>query len=125
MLCPTPSTTNSATNIEPIKKLRFMTVSPSLARRRRSGSRHELLHALGVMLLTRVEVAARIDGDAADGDEAAHLPSAVADRSHLSERVALQHEDLVIDAVGDEDIALLRIARERQIPHRPGRVERD
>src|SRR3954469_9241770 len=82
--------------------------------------RHELLDALPLERFAGVEVPLRIDGDAADRIERAGIAAAVAEAADGLERVAAQDEDLLIVAVGDVEIALLRIARQRDVPHRAG-----
>ena len=66
-----------------------------------------------------VEIALRVHGHAADRQEQSRVPAAGAEASDLRQRVALQHQDLLVLAVGDEQEPLLRIVRERDVPHRP------
>ena len=44
--------------------------------------------------------------------------------AHLGQRVALEDADLLVHAIGDEHVALLRVVRERDVPDRSGRVQR-
>ena len=74
-----------------------------------------------MVLCSRVDVAPRIGCDAADGEELSRETAAAADSAHLRQRVALQHDDFLVVAVGDEDVPLLRVARQRDVPHRTGR----
>src|SRR5438094_520795 len=76
------------------------------------------LHALPVVLLARVHVAARIGRNAADGEELTREPPARSEPADFGERVALQNDHLLVVAIGDQDVALLRIAREREVPRR-------
>src|SRR6266542_5934075 len=80
--------------------------------------RQELLHALSLERLPRVDIPPRIDRDASDAVERAGMASAVAEASHRFERVAPQDEYLLVVAVRDEQVSLLRIVRERHVPHR-------
>ena len=63
----------------------------------------------------------RVDRDAADREEASRLAAAVADGADRRERDAIENDDLLVVAVGDEQIALLRVVRERDVPHRAER----
>src|SRR5437660_7652275 len=80
----------------------------------------ELLHALTLVGLGRVEVALGIRRDAVHTVELAGLPSAVAERGELLERVAQDHADPFVLAVGQEHEALVGIPRERDVPYRAG-----
>src|SRR5215467_4468407 len=73
------------------------------------------------MLLAGVHVAARVGGDAADGEELAREAPAAAEAADLRERVALQDDHLLVVAVGDEQELLPGVARERNVPRRSGR----
>src|SRR5262249_17466775 len=80
----------------------------------------ELLHALTLVGLGRVEVALRIRRDAVHAVELPRLAAAVAERGELLQRLAQDHPDALVLAVGHEDEFLVRIARERDVPYRPG-----
>src|SRR5260221_4640676 len=67
---PMPSASSSAASVEPIKKFLFMSVSPLLL--------HEFLDPLAVEGLAGVDVALRVDRDAADAVESARIPPTVA-----------------------------------------------
>ena len=69
------------------------------------------------MLFAGVEITARIDGNGADGEKLTGQASAGAEAADFRERVALEHDDFLVVAVGDEHVALLRIVRERDVPH--------
>ncbi len=60
----------------------------------------ELLHALALEVLARVDVALRVHGDAADAVESARPAPAAADARDDRERVAIEHEHLLILTVG-------------------------
>src|SRR5687767_11399835 len=103
---------------------RFFVASPSwpehaLVRRRdRTNTlEHELLDALPLVGLRRVEVALRIRRDAVDGEELAGLTAAAAERGEHVERLPVEDVDLHVGAIGDVQEALLRVARERDVPH--------
>src|SRR3954447_15086948 len=85
---------------------------------------HEFLHAFALERFTRIDVAAGIDGDAADAVEGAGIASPVTEAADRLERLAAQDEDLLIVSVRDVEVALLRIAGERHVPHRPGAFRR-
>src|SRR5438874_8391074 len=68
---PMPSASSSAASVEPIQKFLFMSASPLLL--------HELLDALAVVGFAGVDVALRVDRDAADAVEAARVAAAVAE----------------------------------------------
>src|SRR5262249_29162306 len=73
--------------------------------------RQELLYPLSLEVLTRVDVALRIDRDAADGVEGPGIAPAVAEAADDFERGTAEDEDLLIVAVCDVQELLLRIAR--------------
>src|SRR6185295_16664752 len=79
------------------------------------------LYAFAVMLFAGVDVAARVGGDAADGEELAGEAAAAAEAAGGRERVALQDDDFLVLTVGDEQEALLRVVRERDVPRRAER----
>src|SRR5437588_8723875 len=68
--------------------------------------------------LGRVEVALRIGRDAVHAEELAGLAAAVAEVGQLLQRFAQDDAHLLVAAVGHEDVALLRIAREGDVPDR-------
>src|SRR5437867_4245785 len=76
-----------------------------------------LLYALPVMLLACIEVAPRIDGNRTDGEQLAWKSSACSEASHFRERIALQQDHFLVMTVSDEDVALLRIVGEGDVPH--------
>src|SRR5262245_11229540 len=80
-----------------------------------------LLYAFAVVLFAGVDVAARVGCDAADGEEASWLPSAGAEGADLCQRVTPQDDDRLVVAVGDVEVLLLRIARQRDVPGRSPR----
>src|SRR5207249_10381312 len=82
---------------------------------------HPLLYTLSMVLLSRVQVTARIDGDGADGQKLSGQASAAAEIAHFGERVALQHDDLLVVTVGDIHVSLPRIVRTGEVPHRSPR----
>src|SRR5262245_22168875 len=73
------------------------------------------------MLLAGVNVAARVDGDAAHREELPRQASARAEAADFRERVALQDDHFLVVAVRDEEISLLRITRQREVPRRSPR----
>src|SRR5262245_29878932 len=84
---------------------------------RRSG-RNELLDPASKSDLGSVEIALRVDPDVVHPFELAELAAAPAPlREHLAVLVR-QHADLSVRAIGYENVPLLRIARQHQIPHR-------
>src|SRR5256885_3958957 len=78
----------------------------------------ELLQALALVGLGRVEVALRVGGDAVHAEELAGLAAAVAETGQLLQRLAQDDAHLLVAAVGHENVALLRIAREGDVPDR-------
>ncbi len=81
---------------------------------------HEPLEALSLVRLGRVEVALRVDRDAVHAVELPGLPAAVAERRQLLQRLAIDDAHFLVHAVGHEDVLLLRVLRERDVPHRAG-----
>src|SRR5262245_24774858 len=79
---------------------------------------NELLDAFSFVGLACIDITLRIYGDAANGVELARHASARAEARDDFERVAPQDEDLFVVAVGDVEEALLRVVRERDVPHR-------
>src|SRR5262245_11974698 len=76
----------------------------------------ELLDTLTLPGLGRVEVALGVGRDRVHAVELARLAAAVAEGGDLLERVAHDDAHAVVHAVGHVDEALLRIARERDVP---------
>ena len=66
--------------------------------------------------LAGVDVALRIGRDRCHRQELTRVSAAAAERADLGERVAIHDADLLVLPVGDEDEALLRIAREARCP---------
>src|SRR5215510_8982107 len=102
--------------------------SPTLTHRRVYRARpallpYELLHTLAVMLLARIDVALRIGRDAAHCEELPGVAATVSEGPDLSERVALEDVHLLVVTVGDEQVSLRAVARQRHIPRRA--VRRD
>src|SRR5437867_5621693 len=89
-----------------------------LACDRRKPFVNELLNALPLVGLRRVDVALRVRGDAVHGEELPRLAAAVAEACQDLERLAVHDVHLLVSAVGEVDVLLLRIARERDVPHR-------
>src|SRR5215813_12783540 len=90
------------------------------ARLRRDALIDELLQALTLVGLGRVEIALGVRRDAVHAVELPRLASAVAERRELLERVAQDHAHALVLAVGQEHEALLRILGERDVPYRAG-----
>src|SRR5204862_1025330 len=80
----------------------------------------ESLETFSFIRLGGVEVPLRIDGDAVHAVELSRLPSAVAERRQFFERLAIDDLHLLVHTVGHEDVLLLGVFRERDVPHRPG-----
>src|SRR3954462_14208393 len=78
---------------------------------------HELLDPLPLIRLRRIDVAPGIRGDAVHGEELAGLPAAVAEPRQDLERLPVHDVHALVPAVGEEDVLLLGIARERDVPH--------
>src|SRR5262245_16249729 len=70
----------------------------------------ELLHALAAVRLRRVDVPFRVGRHAVDAVELARLPPAVAEAREQLERVAQDHVDFVVLAVGEIQVLLLSVA---------------
>src|SRR6266496_5096989 len=70
---------------------------------------HELLQAPALVGLGSVDVALRIGGDAVHSVELTRLPPAVAEARQDFERITLDDVHLLIAAVGEVDVLLLRI----------------
>src|SRR5215212_8872891 len=73
------------------------------------------------MRLADVEIALRIGGDAAVGEELARIPAAAAERADLHQRLALEDVHLLVVTVGNEQVSLLCVVGESDIPHRAAR----
>src|SRR4051812_26538367 len=111
----TPSAARRATNPAPMKTLRrFITCLLLLKPGLTAGD--ELLDALAMVLLACVDVASRVDGDAADRQEATRLTATLPDGSGRSERIAIEDDDLLVLPVRDEQEPLLRVVREGDVP---------
>src|ERR671914_303601 len=78
----------------------------------------ELLQALALVRFGRVDVALRVHRNTVDAEELAGLPAAVAEARENLHRVALDDVDLLVLAIRQIDVPLLRILRERDVPHR-------
>ena len=109
MLCATHSAASTARNVPPIARFRFMT--PYLPA-------DELLNALAVMLLARVDVALRVDRDAADREELARLAAAAAEAPRPPPACRAAACGPSCRGRRPRTVALLRIVRERDVPHR-------
>ena len=77
--------------------------------------RNELLNALPVLNFSRINVALRIDGNRVDPVELTRVPSISSERSFERAGLAIQDLHHVVRSIGDEDVPLLRIAREREV----------
>src|SRR4051812_44773277 len=103
-----PRATSRTSSVEPIVKLRRIASFP-----------HEFLDALAFVRFTRVQVTARVHGDAADTVELPGIPAAAANRgAGRLQRVTVENNDFLVVTVGDEQKPLLRVVRERHVPHR-------
>src|SRR5436853_4244151 len=89
-------------------------------RHRRHPLVDESLQAFPFVGLRRVEIALRVNRDAVHAVELARLPSAVAERRQLLQRLAIDDLHLLVHAVGHEDVFLLRVLREGDVPHGAG-----
>src|SRR6266571_2622928 len=78
----------------------------------------ELLHALAFVGLRRIQVAPGIDRNAVHAVELAGLAPAVAEVGHLLQRLAQHDAHFRVAPVRHEDVLLLRVLRERDIPYR-------
>src|SRR5690348_4769894 len=70
----------------------------------------ELLNALSLVGLRRVDVALGIGSDTVDGEELPWLTTAIAEHREDLERLAIHHIDALVPAVGEEDVLLLGVA---------------
>src|SRR5262249_1271120 len=78
----------------------------------------KLLQPLTAIRLGRVDVALRVGRDAVHGVELPRLTAAVAEAGELGQRLAIEDVNFLVGAVGEIQILLLRIARERDVPRR-------
>src|SRR5437667_3176113 len=72
---------------------------------------HKLLQPLTAVGFGRVYIALRIGGDAMHCVELSGLPAAVAEARELGQRLAIEHVDLLVRAVREVEVLLLRIPR--------------
>src|SRR5215467_4394357 len=79
---------------------------------------YELLNSFSLVRLGRVDVALGVRRDAVHGEPLAGLASAVAELGDDVQRLPVHHVDALVLAVGEEDVLLLRILREGDVPHR-------
>src|SRR5215475_11088693 len=77
----------------------------------------ELLDALAAVCFGGEDVAFGIGGDAMHGIKLARLPAAIAEAGQDLHGFASDDIHLLIGAIGEVDILLLRILGERNIPH--------
>src|SRR5207244_813644 len=80
---------------------------------------HELLYAFALVGLGRIDVALRVGGDAVHAEELARLTPAVAEIRQLLQRVPHHDVHLLVAAIRHEEISLVLIPRERDVPRRP------
>src|SRR6185369_17741066 len=119
-----PSAKRTARNVDPIRRLRRCDMRDPVGQTFRSARNagpkgpayvlsflDELLNALAFKRFGRVEIALRVHAHGRDEPEVAGPAAAVAKARHFSERRAIEHENLVVLAVGDEQLPLLCIAR--------------
>src|SRR5438093_1146548 len=78
----------------------------------------ELLHALALVGLRYIDVPFRVDRDAVRAEELTRLAPAVAEAGEQLQRLPLDDVDLLIAAVRQIQIFLLRVFRERDVPYR-------
>src|ERR1043166_2395985 len=79
---------------------------------------YELLNALALVGLRRIDVALRVRRDAVHREELARLAAAVTELRKNLQRLPVHHVRALFLAVRQEDVLLLRILRERDVPHR-------
>src|SRR5262245_29492012 len=90
-------------------------------RRARHGAdalEHELLEAFPLPRFSREQVAFRVDRDAVDAEELPGLTAAVAKARDDLQRLPLDHVDALVHSVGKEQVLLLGIFREGDVPRR-------
>src|SRR5579862_9361734 len=75
---------------------------------------HELLHSLSAVRLSRENIALGIRGDAVNRIELPRLAPAVAEAGDDFESLAQHDVDLLIGAVGQEDVLLLGVRSEER-----------
>src|SRR5262245_4445524 len=80
------------------------------ARRCRLAPWNEPLDSFVNVDLARVQVAARVDGEVVHPPELPRLPAAAAEASHDAEITPFQDPDLLVRAVGDEQVGLGAVA---------------
>src|SRR3954470_20867198 len=107
--CPIPSASSNAASVVPIAKLRFIS-APWIS------TLHEFLYALALVGFSGVDGALRVHGDAADAVELARVAATLAEAADRVERRAIEDPHLLVVAVGDVELTLIR--RERDVPHR-------
>src|SRR5437762_1256648 len=78
----------------------------------------KLLDTFSFEGFSSVYIAFGVHGDIPDTEELPGLTSTHAEAGDVGERVALQHEDFLVVAVGNIEVALLRVLREADVPHR-------
>src|SRR6186713_784310 len=100
----------TATKAPAIRRLRLCNIDESPSR---LAARRELLHALAFECFARVEVPARVDGDAADARERARPPAAGAEVANRRQRAAIDDQHLLVAAIGDKQILLRGVRRQR------------
>src|ERR1700722_6248734 len=79
---------------------------------------NEFLHALPAIGFRREDIALGVSRNAMHGVECAGLPSAVPEAGQHFERLAIENVNLLVRAVGEVDVLLLRVLRESNVPHR-------
>src|SRR5204863_8724038 len=78
----------------------------------------EPLDALSFIRFGDVDVAVRVGRDAVRAEELHGLPPAVAEAREQLQRLPLDYVPLLIAARGEIQVLLLRVLRERDVPHR-------
>ena len=77
------------------------------------------LYTLATIGFSRIDVAFGVGRDAVDRVELSRLPAAIAETRQDFQRVAQHDVDLLVRAVDEVDVLLLRIFRESNVPDRP------
>ena len=80
----------------------------------------ELLQALAFEGLGHIDVAVRVGHDAVCTVELTRLAPTVAEARNDLHLLAVDDVDLLVHAVGQIDVLLVRVARECDVPDRPG-----
>src|SRR5882757_9904536 len=93
-------------------------IPPCVRLFQRVRSQLELLDALSGVDFGGIDVALRIDRHGVNPVELAGVAAVMAEGADHAAVVPLQHADFVVLAVGAEQIALLRIRPDRDVPHR-------